>query len=226
MTPSDRLFDRRPAARGDRRREDLLEALETQLRTRSLTEVSVAELTEAAGVIRSAFYFYFDSKAIAVMALLAAVDDEAILSGHVLLTGTGTFRERMRRVLNRLADRVTERPHVYRAMLEARAGNEAIRRLWDEEHDRVTEPIVELIRTERAAGRAPEGSDPLVLADMLVRLNEALLERLTADPELDRARQIDAVADLWVRGIYGHVTPEIDVPPSRTSPDRSPGENP
>ena len=63
MTPSDRLFDRRPAARGDRRREDLLEALETQLRTRSLTEVSVAELTEAAGVTRSAFYFYFDSKA-------------------------------------------------------------------------------------------------------------------------------------------------------------------
>ena len=224
MTPAERLFDRRPVTRADQRREDLLAALEKQLRTRSLSEVSVAELTEAAGLTRSAFYFYFDSKATAVMALLAAVDDEAILSGHVLLAGSGTFRDRMVQILGRLVDRVTERPHVYRAMLEARAGNDAIRRLWDDEHDRVTEPIIELIRAERAAGRAPQGSDPRVLADMLVRLNEALLGRLTAEPGLDRRQQIDTVADLWLRAIYGHLAPELDPPGTIPAPHHSAGE--
>ncbi|MBB1058686.1 TetR/AcrR family transcriptional regulator, partial [Dietzia sp. B19] len=48
--------------RGDRRREALLAELDRQLRTTKLDDISVADLTDAAGITRSAFYFYFDSK--------------------------------------------------------------------------------------------------------------------------------------------------------------------
>ena len=57
--------------RGDRRREALLAALDDRLKTTALDDISVADLTESAGITRSAFYFYFDSKAAAVGVLLA-----------------------------------------------------------------------------------------------------------------------------------------------------------
>ena len=57
------------AARGDRRRTALLEALDHHLREGSLDSINIADISRRAGVTRSAFYFYFENKASAVAAL-------------------------------------------------------------------------------------------------------------------------------------------------------------
>ena len=198
--------------RGDRRREALLAELDRQLRTTKLDDISVADLTDAAGITRSAFYFYFDSKAAAVTVLLSSIQATAAKSNDMLVNSDGRFRSRVSTTLSRLADRMVDNAHVYRALLTARTTHEPMRRLWDEGRAELATPIAEYIRSERAAGRAPEGADPDSLATALIQINESVLEHLVCDPGADREPMIATASDLWVRAIYGRPDPEVDDP--------------
>ncbi|EYT64702.1 TetR/AcrR family transcriptional regulator [Dietzia sp. CQ4] len=198
--------------RGDRRREALLAELDRQLRTTKLDDISVADLTDAAGITRSAFYFYFDSKAAAVTVLLSSIQATAAKSNDMLVNSDGRFRSRVSTTLSRLADRMVDNAHVYRALLTARTTHEPMRRLWDEGRAELATPIAEYIRSERAAGRAPEGADPDSLATALIQINESVLEHLVYDPGADREPMIATASDLWVRAIYGRPDPEVDNP--------------
>lgn len=198
------------SARGDQRREALLAALDEQLRTTQLDAISVADLTDAAGITRSAFYFYFDSKAAAVTVLLKSILERAGESTTLVVDGEGGFRTRVVASLNSLADRLTAHAHVYRALLTARTTHEATRELWAEGRAILAEPIATHIRTEREAGRAPEGADATTLARALVQINESVLEQLIHDPDAPRDMLLATAADMWVRSVYGRTDPEVD----------------
>lgn len=203
--------------RGDRRREALLIALDTQLRTTALDDISVADLTDAAGITRSAFYFYFDSKAAAVSVLLVVVHQQARKSTTLIVSGEGGFRTRVDAALNLLVERVLENDHIYRALLTARTTHQATRAMWDEGRTVLAEPIAEFIRAERAAGRAPDGADVGTLAQSLIHINESVLERLVYDQDVPRQPLLTAAADLWVRAVYGRLDPAVDAAPAGSS---------
>ena len=57
--------------RGDRQREAIVTAVRELLQERSFADLSVSTISERAGVARSGFYFYFDSK-YAVLAVILA----------------------------------------------------------------------------------------------------------------------------------------------------------
>ncbi len=59
--PRVRRFDE-SARKGDRRREQLLDAAEALLRAQPSSELTLDRVAQAAGVSRSSLYFYFDSK--------------------------------------------------------------------------------------------------------------------------------------------------------------------
>src|SRR5690606_7999010 len=61
------------SSRADARRTALLHALDDLLREAVLDDIKIADISSRAGVTRSAFYFYFDSKAAAVAALMSEV---------------------------------------------------------------------------------------------------------------------------------------------------------
>src|SRR4051812_28961261 len=83
--------------KGDERRAAILAALRDLLADRPLAEISVAHLTERAGVTRSAFYFYFDSKAAAVAALLADQQEQMLTAARAWYDGgPGTPAQRVR----------------------------------------------------------------------------------------------------------------------------------
>ncbi|HJC27781.1 MAG TPA: TetR/AcrR family transcriptional regulator [Candidatus Dietzia intestinipullorum] len=197
--------------RGDKRREALLAALDEELRTTSLDDISVSDLTNSAGITRSAFYFYFDSKAAAVTVLLGSVLERAEESTTEVVEGEGGFRRRVENSLEILADRLVANAHIYRALLTARMTTESTRELWDEGRAELAEPIAEHIRAERAAGRAPEGADPTTLARALVQLNESVLEQLVyATSEPPRELLLATATDMWVRCVYGRPDPDVD----------------
>lgn len=208
------------SARGDQRREALLRALDDQLRVRKLDDISVADLTDAAGITRSAFYFYFESKAAAVTVLLASVQEQAENSTDLLVGEEGVFRDRISAALERLADRVVENAHIYRALLTARTTHEPTRAMWDGGRTLLAEPIADRIRTEREAGRAPDGPEPQALAEALVRINESVLECLAHTPEAPRDPLLTTAADMWVRSIYGR--PDAAVDPASVSDSATP----
>ncbi|MGX1768526.1 TetR/AcrR family transcriptional regulator [Dietzia sp. NPDC055343] len=196
--------------RGDRRREDILSALDERLKTTALDDISVADLTEAAGITRSAFYFYFDSKAAAVSMLLVVVNKEAGEAIDIIVGGEGDFRRRVTAGLTRLIDRVLEVDHIYRALLTARTKHEPTREMWDAGRRYNAEPVADFIRAERAAGRAPEGADAQSLAEGLMQLNQQILERVVYEPEAPSDPLLAITTDMWVRTVYGRIDPAVD----------------
>lgn len=208
MTPAAPSGNTSP--RGDRRREALLVALDERLKSTPLDDISVADLTDSAGITRSAFYFYFDSKAAAVGVLLAMVQDEASAAVDTVVGGEGDFRTRVTAALERLTDRVLDKAHIYRALLTARSKHAQTRALWNEGRTRLAVRVAEFLRAERAAGRAPDGVDADALAEGLIHINETVLEQLAHDPDGTREPLLTVAADMWVRTVYGRPDPAVD----------------
>lgn len=218
MTVSPSRFDRRTAPRGDQRRDALLAALDRELRLRPLDEIAIADLSRAAGVSRSAFYFYFDSKAAAVAALMAGVHETAYDGSDILLGSDGAPRERIEAALHRLFDTVEQHAHVYRAMLDARTSHVGVCEMWEEGRTVFVAELAGLVRRERSAGRTPDGPDAEVLASVLLQVNESALERVATGAAPPRADHIAAVAAVWLHTLHGVVPEALDPPRDPDSP--------
>src|SRR5512135_2331439 len=68
-----------PAARrsrGDRQREAIVAAVRELLQEQAFADLSVSAISERAGIARSGFYFYFDSKYDVLAAILAEATHE------------------------------------------------------------------------------------------------------------------------------------------------------
>jgi len=198
-----RLVDRRTAGRGDARRDALLAAFDELLREKTLEEVNIAEISNRAGVTRSAFYFYFENKAVAVLALMQGLYDAAAEANDLLTGAEGEPETRIRSAITLLFDSVDETPHTYRALLEARASSAAVRQMWDAGRADFASVIAGMIKTERAAGRAVDGPEADALAAVLLDLNDHALERHSLGSGPPRAAHVDAIAYLWLSSIYG-----------------------
>lgn len=190
-------------ARADRRRAALLAALDAMLREQPLAQINVADISHRAGVTRSAFYFYFESKAVAVSALMAEVYDDSFVAATLLRAEDETPRARIKAGLQEMFETLDQHAHLYAAMLEARATSNTVRELWDAARESFVEPVAAAIRDEREAGRAPDGPDPTSLASLLLELNDRVLEREVRGSAVPREEHLDAVVAIWTRTIYG-----------------------
>jgi len=198
-----RLVDRRGTNKGDARRDALLSAFDELLREQTLDDINVAEISRRAGVTRSAFYFYFESKALAVMALMQELYDAAADANEMLVKAEGDPEERIRTAIALLFDTVDSSPHTYRALLEARGSNPDVRLMWDAGLADFAGVIAGMIETERAAGRAVEDPDANAVAAVLLDLNNHALERHALGSGPPREQHIDALVSIWLRTIYG-----------------------
>ena len=197
--------DRRPPQKGDQRRSALLQSLDQHLQESSFESINIADISRQAGVTRSAFYFYFENKATAVAALMEALYDEIFAVSRELTSLEGTPASRIGTMVSGLFEATRRHEHLFAAMLEARATSQAVREMWDADLLSFVEPLAEMIRAERKAGRAPDGPDPVALATMLLELNDRALERLVRGGSLDPDREAEAVTTIWLRTIYGTV---------------------
>ncbi|BBZ31620.1 TetR/AcrR family transcriptional regulator [Mycolicibacterium confluentis] len=195
--------DRRVPQRSDQRRETLLDELETSLQERSFDDINLGEVAERAGVSRSAFYFYFENKAAAVAALMERMVDDTFFVTDVFTMADQTPESRVHIMLDGLFDTWERHRHMFAAMLEARGRSLPVREFWDEARLSFVDAVAQMIRSERAAGSAPDGIDPVVLATMLLEVNDRLLERLTFGGPLDRSQLAEGAAAIWLGSVYG-----------------------
>ena len=70
--------------KGDRREQALLEGAYDLLRTMPLRNISIHDITERAGLSRSSFYFYFESKWQVLSALLARVTADVFRASQLI----------------------------------------------------------------------------------------------------------------------------------------------
>jgi len=200
--------DRRPPQKGDQRRSALLQSLDHHLQESSFDSINIADISRRAGVTRSAFYFYFESKAAAVAALMEELYDEVFAVSRLLTSSAGTPATRIETMIIGLFEAMERHRKLFAAMLEARATSDAVREMWEADRQSFVEPLAELIQGERDAGRAPDGPEPVALATVLLELNDRALERVVRGGALSLDQQIQAVTAVWLRTIYGTVDAE------------------
>ncbi|SHN75804.1 TetR/AcrR family transcriptional regulator [Cryptosporangium aurantiacum] len=204
----DKLLDRRTPQRSDQRRAALLHALDDLLREQTFDEISIADVAARAGVTRSAFYFYFENKAASAAALSAEMCQEVLAATDDLVTGDGTPRERVERVIAALLTSWRSHRHLFRAMVDARRRSPAVQGLWDDFRASFVAPLSTMIDAERAAGVAPPGPDSRALATVLLELNDRALEQLSDGDPLEPEQRAGALATVWLRTIYGTAADE------------------
>ncbi len=192
-------------SRGDRQRDAIVAAVRGLLHERSFADLSVSTISERAGVARSGFYFYFDSK----YAVLAAILADA---GELLDSLTHHFAPRepgetptafAKRMVGSAAAVYANDDPVMRACAAARNTDAQIREMMDNFYDGIIDKLIVLL--EQDSGVDPISDDlPALVRTLAATTSMTLLEDSAfvgrgGDPH----RAIDALERLWVSAIWG-----------------------
>jgi AcrR family transcriptional regulator len=192
-------------SRGDRQRDAIVAAVRELLHERSFADLSVSTISERAGVARSGFYFYFDSK-YAVLAVILADASELLdsLTHHFASREPGetpaTFAKRM--VGSAAAVYANDDP-VLRACAVARNTDAQIREMMDDFYDGIIDKLIALLEQDSEA--RPISEDLPALVRTLAATTTMTLTKDSAFVGRDDhpSRAIDALERLWISAIWG-----------------------
>lgn len=192
-------------SRGDRQRDAIVSAVRELLQEGSFADLSVSTISERAGVARSGFYFYFDSK----YAVLAVILADA---GDLLDNLTHDFAPRepgetpeafAKRMVGSAAAVYATNDPVMAACAVARNTDAQIREMMDDFFDTVIAKIVTLV--ERDADARPISDDLPALVRSLAAVTSFTLTHDSAFVGRgdDVGRAVEIVERLWVSGLWG-----------------------
>jgi AcrR family transcriptional regulator len=192
-------------SRGDRQRDAIVASVRELLHERSFADLSVSTISERAGVARSGFYFYFDSK-YAVLAVILADASELLdsLTHHFAPREPGeTPADFAKRMVGSAAAVYANDDPVLKACAVARNTDAQIREMMDDFYDGIIDKLIALL--EQDSGARPISDDLPALVRTLAATTTMTLTQDSAfvgrgeEPE----RAVDALERLWVSAIWG-----------------------
>jgi AcrR family transcriptional regulator len=192
-------------SRGDRQRDAIMAAVRELLHERSFADLSVSMISERAGVARSGFYFYFDSK----YSVLATIMKDA---GDLLDDLTHHFAPRepgespaafAKRMVGSAAIVYANDDPVIHACTVARNTDAEIREIMDDFYDSVVAKLITLLENDPDVH--PISDDLPALVRTLSAVTSFTLSHDSAfvGRGEDPARAIDIVERLWVSAFWG-----------------------
>jgi AcrR family transcriptional regulator len=194
--------------RGDKQRQAILQAVRELLQEKPFAELSVSTISDRAGVARSGFYFYFDSK----YSVLAVILGEA---AHELEELTQYFAPRAsgespadfaRRMVGSAAAVYAHNDPVMSACNLARNTDAEIREILDDQMGTVIDQIVDVVENEKRAGTAQPISDDIPALVRTLAVTTAFMlsgdtSYLGADGDVRRGVRV--LEQLWLAALWG-----------------------
>lgn len=200
--------DRLGPSKGERQRRAILDAISALLADHTVAELSVGTIAEAAGLRRSGFYFYFDSKETAIaVAVGEAWEDLDEL--HHLFEGDpagGSTLAQVRNAVQAAADVWCRYEHLLIAIVAAKQTRGTLAGLWDESSVAITKRMLAHIESEIEAGRArPVSPDlPGLIAIILEMITTSFYRaRLQKDGPEAMGQLVDTLASVMVATLWG-----------------------
>jgi AcrR family transcriptional regulator len=195
-------------SRGDRQREAILNAVHDLLREKPFSELSVSTISDRAGVARSGFYFYFDSKYSVLAQMLAEAMQELEELTHYFAPrgadeSTAAFAKRM---VGSAALVYSHNDPVMSACNAARSTDAEIREILDQQMASVVEQIVKIVEDETKAGTAhPISDDVPTLVRTLAATTGATLsgDSSFVGTGRDVSRAVAVLERLWLYSLWG-----------------------
>jgi len=192
-------------SRGDRQRDAIVSAVRELLQERSFADLSVSTISERAGVARSGFYFYFDSK-YAVLAVILADAGELLdkLTHDFAPREPGEALEAFaKRMVGSAAAVYANDDPVMTACAVARNTDAQIREMMDDFADGIIDKIVTLL--EQDADARPISDDlPALVRTLAATTTMTLIHDSSfVGRGQDPARAVEVLERLWVSGLWG-----------------------
>jgi AcrR family transcriptional regulator len=165
-----RRNETRHALPGDKTEQMLIEGLDKLLDGgASFTDITVADISKSAGVTRSAFYFYFPSKS---MALLAAIEHVRLKMFNacdpVFKDYDSDFFSSMGTVINEVARLWGKHRALFTAIIDGSASDAKLQEIWIEWMLSFSEGILK--RTGHELNKAGVSFDNSLLENLVTRL--------------------------------------------------------
>jgi AcrR family transcriptional regulator len=192
-------------SRGDRQREAIVTAVRELLEERSFADLSVSTISERAGVARSGFYFYFDSK-YAVLAVILADAGELLdeLTHHFAPREPGETPEAFaKRMVGSAAAVYANDDPVLSACSVARNTDAQIREMMDDFYDGVIDKLITLLQQDPDARPISDDVPALVRTMAAVTTMTLTHDSTFVGRGQDPARAIDIVERLWLSAFWG-----------------------
>jgi AcrR family transcriptional regulator len=194
-------------SRGDRQRDAIVTAVRELLEEKSFADLSVSTISERAGLTRSGFYFYFDSKYAVLAVILGDALEELDKLTHDFAPrepgeSPAVFAKRM--VASAAAVFASNDP-VMRACTVAQNTDAQIREIMNDVQDTVIDKIVGLVEQEVRTGARPISDD---LPALVRTLTATTAMTLSGDSAFvgrgeDTARAVEIVERLWLNALWG-----------------------
>jgi AcrR family transcriptional regulator len=199
---------RKPKAR--KRADLILDALERLLAKESMSELDVEPIAAEAGITRTRFYFYYQSKHDALAALLRRLGDELRSSyqhpGSWFVGRADDVRPRdaMSSTIDLIAESWIPHRFVVREASDMWTAIPAVRNAWLEALDFASSQMALAIERERSLGVAPPGLDAKLIAEALIWQSERTFFRLFAGipGAMGAAEAKEACLELLMRTIF------------------------
>ena len=185
-----------------------MRAVRELLQERPFSELSVSTISLRAGVARSGFYFYFDSKYSVLAAILAeAAEDLEELTHYFAPRQPGESPQQFsNRMVGSAAAVYADTDPIVKACNEARHTDIEVREILERQLQIVLGQIVNVVDAEVKAGTAHPISDDLPTLIRMLTGTSALM--LTNDPLLvardsDFDGRVRVLEQLWLSALWG-----------------------
>ena len=197
--------------RGDKHRQAIMQAVRELLQERPFAELSVSTISLRAGVARSGFYFYFDSKyAVLAQILAEALEELEELTQYFAPRQPGESPEQFaKRMVGSAAAVYAHNDPVMTACNAARHTDVEIREILEQQFEVVLGQIVDVVDAEMRAGTADPISDDIPALVRSLAGTTALT--LGGEPILvggqglqgDVERRVRVLEQLWLNSLWG-----------------------
>jgi TetR/AcrR family transcriptional regulator, ethionamide resistance regulator len=177
------------------------EGLVELLKASSFKDVTVDELARAAGISRTAFYFYYRGKNEVLMAAAEEASGEIYAEADRWWHGEGPPAELVRAALEGIAAVYLEHPDVLRAAVEAAAYDEEFKNFYGALIQRFVTATAEHLRRELGAGRL-RPLDPGPVAEALVWMAERCNYAFLVVEGRPAREVVDSLTTIWVHALY------------------------
>ncbi|QZT65625.1 TetR/AcrR family transcriptional regulator [Mycolicibacterium austroafricanum] len=197
-------------SKGERQRRVILNTVAKLLETRPIGELTVNEIASAAGVLRSGFYFYFDSKFAPLAVLASEIWSELIERAESFVRNDGeTVGDYFDRVYAVTAEEWRTHSAVLIASVHAIPQDEQLATMWRTRNEHVADILTKQILRDRGQGLAsPVSPDVPGLVSTLLEMTMHIFyrDRLDKSAPEQAERSYAALRAIWLAAAWGQST--------------------
>jgi len=164
-------------------------------------DLTVDELARAAGLSRTAFYFYFPGKNQVLMAAASEIAEEYHAEADRWWSGEGPPEQLVREALEGVVEAYVRHQAVLRTSIEVATYDPEFATFYNGLLERFVTATAEQLRRDRSAGRL-RALDPLTVAQALVWMVERTNHQLIGIQGRPPEEVVEAIIQVWVHALY------------------------